>query len=306
MCYNDCHCYEEITYFCSEASSMKKYSVADAADLYVSYDMIHTHTELPSYSEPRLNLLYAILAYSKGTRERSELFSLVTALVQLGMDTHDLIDTETGQRTESQMRSRQLKILSGDYFSARFYNLLAAAGEVELIALLGKAVADVNRLKIIFYEKVQAATLSAEEYLLSRIRLKSELFLPFERYMEEPIANIWKELLHQVTSFEVMHEELKNMLGAGGYARSFAYWTLHAIVTTPEDKKSLQQNGYEHLLDKHHLYSFMLDFLHSSYEGVQRVLESEHLSEVKQGLSHLIEDMKSQLSNFSMKEVEAQ
>lgn len=285
---------------------MKKYNVANALDPYVSYDMIHAHTALPSYSEPRVQLLHAVLSYSKGTKERNDLFSLVTALVQLGLDTHDHIDTDNGKRTEAQMRSRQIKVLSGDYFSARFYQLLAAAGEVEVVGILSKAVADVNRLKISFYEKVQAATLTAEEYLTSRIQLKSELFSPFHRFLDDPIAAIWHELLHQVTSFEVVQEELKNSLEAGGYARSFSYWTLNNMILSSEDKLSLEENRFEALIDKHNLRKVMMDFLHTAFEAIQRVLSSEHLSGLKQELSHLIENMKNQLSNFSMKEVEAQ
>lgn len=285
---------------------MKKYRVADAAAPYVQYDMIHLHTELPAYAEPRLQLLFGALRSSKQSRERSELFNLVTALVQLGMDTHDLIDTETGQRTEKQMRSRQLKILAGDYFSARFYQLLAAAGEVELIGLLSKAVADVNRLKITLYEKVQAATLTAEEYLSSRINLKSEMFLPFYRYFEEPLAEIWQELLHYVSRFEVIYEELKDSVTAGGFARSFAYWSLLGAISPAEEKSLLKQDNYEHLLEKHNIRRYLMDTLHTAYDAVHKLLESEHFTELKKELHHLMEEMALKVAKYSMKRVEAQ
>ena len=99
---------------------MKKYSIVQAADQYVKYDMIQAHTQVPSYSEPRLQLLNAMLNQSKLMKDKSELYALVTALVQLGMDTHDLIDIESGFVNEKQMRSRQLNVLAGDYFSAKF------------------------------------------------------------------------------------------------------------------------------------------------------------------------------------------
>ena len=89
---------------------MKKYSVADEANQYVEYDMIQAHTAIPSYSELRLQLLHAVLNQSTQTKQKSNLFSLVTALVQLGMDTHDLIDTETEYLSEAKMRSRQLRL----------------------------------------------------------------------------------------------------------------------------------------------------------------------------------------------------
>lgn len=285
---------------------MKKYRVADAAAPYVQYDMIHLHTELPAYAEPRLQLLFGALRSSKISRERAELYDLVTALVQLGMDTHDLIDTDTGQRTEKQMRSRQLKILAGDYFSAKFYQLLAAAGEVELIGLLSKAVANVNRLKVSFYQNVQAATLTAEEYLSSRTNLKSEMFLPFTRYFEEPLAGVWQELLRTVSRFEVIYEELKDLVAAGGFARSFAYWSLLGAISSAEEKSMLKGDNYEHLLEKHNIRGFLLDALHTAHEAVHKLLEGEQLTELKKELHALIEDMAIKMAKYSMKRVEAQ
>jgi len=285
---------------------MKKYRVADAAAPFVQYDMIQQHTELPAYAEPRLQLLFGALRSSNINMERSELYNIVTALVQLGMDTHDLIDTEIGQRTEEQMRSRQLKILAGDYFSARFYHLLAKAGEVELIGLLSKAVADVNRMKVTLYEKVQAATLSAEDYLSSRINLKSEMFQPFKRFFEDPLHSIWEELLHYVSRFEVIYEELKNSLAAGGYARSFAYWSLLGMTITSEEKTLIKQNEYEHLLEKYKIQHFMLDKLHTAHEAIHRLLDHEHFSELKLELHALMEEMAMKVAKYSMKRVEAQ
>ncbi|MFC6332287.1 heptaprenyl diphosphate synthase component 1 [Paenibacillus septentrionalis] len=285
---------------------MKKYRVADAAAPFVQYDMIQQHTELPVYAEPRLQLLFGALKSSNYSKEQSELYNVVTALVQLGMDTHDLIDTETGQRTEEQMRSRQLKILAGDYFSARFYQLLAKAGEIELIGLLSKAVADVNRLKVSLYEKVQSATLSAEEYLSSRINLKSEMFKPFQRFFEEPLLSAWNELLHYVSRFEVFYEELKDSLAAGGYARSFAYWSLLGMTTTAEEKTLIKQNNYEHLLEKYNIHHVMLDKLHTAHEAIHRLLEHEHFTELKHELHSLMEEMALKVAKYSMKRVEAQ
>jgi len=285
---------------------MKNYRVADAAAPYVQYDMIQLHTELPTYAEPRLQLLFGALRSSKISSERAELFNLVTALVQLGMDTHDLIDTEPGQRTEKQMRSRQLKILAGDFFSAKFYQLLAGSGEVELIGLLSKAVASVNRLKVSFYQSVQAAALTAEEYLMNRSNLKSEMFLPFVIFLEEPVAKIWNELLRHISRFEVINEELKDMESAGGYARSFTYWSLLSAISSAEEKSMLKAGNHEHLLEKYNVRGCLLDGLHSAYEAVRQLLEHEHLTELKKELHSLMEELTMKVAKYSMKRVEAQ
>ena len=63
----------------------------------------------------------------------SELFTLATSLVQLGLDTHDLVTASNDVKEKKAARSRQLKVLAGDYFSARFYHLLAQAGQIDMI-----------------------------------------------------------------------------------------------------------------------------------------------------------------------------
>lgn len=286
---------------------MKKYRISEAADQYVNYDMIHLHTELPSYSEPRLKLLFAALNQSEQTRERSELYTLVTSLVQLGMDTHDLVDTEVGPRTEKQMRSRQLKILAGDYFSARFYQLLAAVGEEQLIGKISKAVADVNRLKVSFYEKVMSASMTAEEYLSNRIHIKSKLFEPFQQLLIAPLSQRWKELLHHITRFEVVVEELKDYEHAGGYARSYMYWSLLDIATLEEQQSVLNnmQASYAPLVEKYNLKNYLLDALHLAFLSIQHLLEHEQLKQFKQELLDLLTEMKEQLIRYDLKSIEA-
>lgn len=286
---------------------MKKYRISEAADHYVNYDMIHLHTELPSYSEPRLKLLFAALNQSEVTRERSELYTLVTSLVQLGMDTHDLVDTEIGPRTETQMRSRQLKILAGDYFSARFYQLLAAVGEEQLIGKISKAVIDVNRLKISFYEKVLSASMNAEEYLSNRVYIKSKLFEPFQQLLIAPISQRWKELLHHITRFEVVVEELKDYEQAGGYAYSYMYWSLLEI-STPEEQQTVlnnRQTSYAQLVEKYNLKNYLLDALHLAYLSIQQLLQHEQLTQYKQDLLGLLTEMKEQLQIYNLKGIEA-
>jgi len=286
---------------------MKKYRISEAADQYVNYDMIHIHTELPSYSEPRLKLLFAALNQSEVTRENSELYTLVTSLVQLGMDTHDLVDTEIGTRTETQMRSRQLKILAGDYFSTRFYQLLAAVGEVKLIGKLSKAVADVNRLKIAFYEKVMFASVSAEAYLTNRIHIKSKMFEPFQEMLIAPISQCWNELLHHVTRFEVVAEELNNYERAGGYAHSYIYWSLLEIAT-PDEQESVLNNiptSYAPLVEKYNLKNYLLDALHLSLLSIQQLLHHDQLMSFRQELSDLLTDMNEKIQLYELKSIEA-
>ena len=281
---------------------MKKYSVADAANQYVKYDMIQAHTAIPSYSELRLQLLYAVLHQSSQIKHRSELYSLVTALVQLGMDTHDLIDTDTEYLSEEKMRSRQLKVLAGDYFSARFYNLLAKAGEIQLIGKLSQAVANVNRLKISLYEKTMKATLLADDYIQNRIHIKSELFKQFNQYVDHSLQPAWETLLNLITQFEIFYEELEHTKDAGGYAKSYAYWYINEQQAQTELTK-LSDEQFNMLVKQYGIKTKLIDKLHTTMFLINNCLSTHEL--LNHQLEHLLDQLNNKLSKYVIKRVEA-
>ena len=56
-----------------------------------------------------------------------------------------LVTASNDVKEKKAARSRQLKVLAGDYFSSRFYHLLAQAGQIEMIKQLSNAICEVNR-----------------------------------------------------------------------------------------------------------------------------------------------------------------
>ena len=63
------------------------------------------------------------------------------------MAAHDLVKEDNATSKE-----QQLKVLAGDYYSGRYYQVLANAGEIELIQQLSKGVATISELKTRFYD----------------------------------------------------------------------------------------------------------------------------------------------------------
>ncbi|MDT2191702.1 heptaprenyl diphosphate synthase component 1 [Paenibacillus larvae] len=70
---------------------MNSYRIPEIAKKYTEYDMIQKHTNLPEFPEFRTRLLYAFLNGDSNLTSSGELFTLVTSLVQIGLDTHDLV-----------------------------------------------------------------------------------------------------------------------------------------------------------------------------------------------------------------------
>src|SRR5690242_14448879 len=115
--------------------AMTSIRITQLANKYLNYDMINLHTELPQFPDGRISLLYAVLSQQPAAESNKELLALVTSLVQMGLDTHDLVDNGNADSNKGLlgMRTQQLKVLAGDYFSSRFYHLLSQAGQIDTI-----------------------------------------------------------------------------------------------------------------------------------------------------------------------------
>ncbi|QAY66166.1 heptaprenyl diphosphate synthase component 1 [Paenibacillus protaetiae] len=223
---------------------MISYRIPEMTRKYVEYDMIQSHTDLPAVPDFRVRLLHAFLGEHRILSKSSDLYAVVITLVQLGMDTHDLIDTDIGKRSMREMRSRQLKVLAGDYFSSRFYYLLAQAGQIEMVSKISAAVCEVNRLKVNLYTKMKQLKVSAEEYLSQTVQLKSELFQLFAGMLEGASSRVWSDLLPHISSCEVVLEELQRSESVSKFRNSWAFWHIMQEGTA-EEKHQLSERDHE-------------------------------------------------------------
>jgi len=207
------------------------------AQKYMDYDMITQHTDLPEFPDGRIRLLHAVLGQQPAVAGNKELFSLVTSLVQMGLDTHDMVENETpGNKLGTiGMRAQQLKVLAGDYFSSRFYHLLSQAGHIDAIRRLSEAICELNRIKMNGYAKMKQLQLSAEEYLRYGAEIKSGLFLSFTAFMQGLYARLWPELVERFCRCEVLLQELKNAERADKLAGSWIFW--HIMHEGTEDDR---------------------------------------------------------------------
>lgn len=195
--------------------TMKSYRIPQLASGYIEYDMIKQYTELPAFPNARVHLLYIFL--NKGSRisfDQTELYALVTSLIQIGLDTHETIDTEQGNQAENLMRSRQLKVLAGDYYSSIFYQLLSDVGQIEVITSLSKAICDLNMMKMNHYISMQNSLLSSEQYLVQKVQLNMQLFLSFSPLLQDSVRGLWSFLLHEISLCETIMQELSHNQGA--------------------------------------------------------------------------------------------
>lgn len=244
---------------------------------YTDYDMIALHTELPEFPDGRVRLLYAMLSLQPISAADRDRLVLCTSLVQLGLDTHDLVDHDGGSKpADAAMRSRQLRVLAGDYFSSRFYHLLSQAGQIEMVKRLGEAICELNRIKMMLYDKMRKLVLNADEYVQLGSEIRAGLFLAFGSFMGGWAGKIWPELIRLFSRCELLLQELGRVRKRERLGRSWGFW--HILQTgAEEDRRMLTDRPDDgvmsQLFDKYGVADKLDDLLRQSADLLFGLLE---------------------------------
>ncbi|OXM16648.1 heptaprenyl diphosphate synthase component 1 [Paenibacillus herberti] len=220
---------------------MTDYRIPDLAKKYTKHDMIQRYADLPPFPDARIRLLSSFLQYGPAAEHR-EVQSLAVSLVQLGLDTHDEVDIEAGERGMMQMRQRQLRVLAGDYFSGRFYQLLAGAGQIEMIQRLSRAICEANLFKTDLYQRIKRGQLPSEDYLELQSNIRGELLLSFSELIEERLKPAWEELVRTLSRLEVLSEERNKLDHSGSFYDGWGYWFVVEHGES-QDKRMLQEEA---------------------------------------------------------------
>jgi heptaprenyl diphosphate synthase len=165
---------------------------------------VEKYVDVPSISESRLALLYLFLMEQGMTKERATVLCTATGLVQLGLDMHEQVKNKYEQSIVAE-RNRQLTVLAGDYYSSRYYQLLAETGEIKAVQVLSGAVQRVNEAKMKLYAAGRDGKLSSdEEYWELRNTIDTGLYVAIvEEYAQrDEIRRFWKHLLRDTATVE--------------------------------------------------------------------------------------------------------
>jgi len=274
---------------------MNRLRITQMANKYMNHEMISLHTELPEFPDGRISLLYTVLSHQPGAVPHKDLLSIVTSLVQMGLDTHDMVENETNptQKGMLSMRAQQLKVLAGDYFSSRFYHLLSQAGQIETIRHLSEAVCNINRAKMSLYGKMKQMKLNAEEYIHYGAELKSGLFLSFAGFMSGLYERLWPELVERFSRCEVLLQELRKIDEKTSLDSSWGVWhILHE--GTEEDRRILADrredpNLIVSMLNKYDIAEKLGGLLRQSTGQLQTLLQKLQSDKLLRELQPLLE-----------------
>lgn len=173
---------------------------------------VSQYVDLPPIAENRLALLYFFLCENGISRGRAHTFCVTTALIQLGLDTHEQVRLTYDDSLFAE-RNRQLTVLAGDYCSGYYYNLLAEAGEVEAIQILANAVEEINEAKMELYIREQQNNLSWETYQVLRKKIDTALYVGFVQHyaVSDWAKSFWQSLIEQTSVVEQVIAEWEQL-----------------------------------------------------------------------------------------------
>ncbi|WP_010284220.1 heptaprenyl diphosphate synthase component 1 [Bacillus timonensis] len=115
------------------------------------HSYLQRYMETPSIDEDKILLLYSLFEDLLLPKEQLENYIITTMLVQQALDTHETVPNRL-TNSDERLRSQQLTVLAGDYFSGLYYYLLANSSDITFIRILAEGIKEVNEAKIYLYQ----------------------------------------------------------------------------------------------------------------------------------------------------------
>jgi heptaprenyl diphosphate synthase len=159
---------------------------------------------------PSLDLLQVALAdamlQAAGVEPRhQEAIVMSLSLIYHGLAVHDEIEEYAAREDE---RYRQLGVLAGDYFSSKYYRLLAGEGQIALIGVLSRAIQAINEAKAELERDPEDFSLRADRYRELQETIHGML-LHSLRTVYLPNDPLWEEIITLLVRAAVFHKELR-------------------------------------------------------------------------------------------------
>lgn len=233
---------------------MNSFHLPELAKQYTQYDMIRLHTEVPAFPEARSRLLLAFLQESGNEEKAAEALTLAVSLVQMGLDIHEMVAVSNQVKEKKAVRSRQLKVLAGDYFSSGYYQLLSATGQIDMVEQIAGSICEVNRQKMTLYARIKEMLLTADEYMQRMVGIRAQLYARFDHLMKSGPGRLWGDILEGFARCEFLSEELCECGNPDRFRESWAYWRLrdqgYAEAIRQMETEADRENRLDGLMQK--------------------------------------------------------
>ena len=94
---------------------------------------LQKHIEKPVVDEDKLLLLWGLFNELDISNDERNHYILSTMLVQIALDTHEKVsNTNVTLEKSDLLKSRQLTVLAGDFYSGLYYQVLSEVGNIKI------------------------------------------------------------------------------------------------------------------------------------------------------------------------------
>jgi heptaprenyl diphosphate synthase len=177
-------------------------------DQYIQHPYLRQHVNPPDIDEDRILMLYSLFTNINLPDRKISEYTITTMLIQLALDTHDLITNSTFDNPNT-LKNQQLTVLAGDYYSGLYYYLLSNLDDLTMIRLFAEAIREINEHKISFY---QNDAKEIEQLINNLIMIESALFQKLADHFQ--ILH-WKQLASHLFIYKRLMAERRKFYQFG-------------------------------------------------------------------------------------------
>lgn len=173
----------------------------------IEYDFLWKNIQKPVIDEDKLFILSKLIPVNLALPHvKRDAYIITTMLVQIALDTHELVNENKADESTEENLARQLHVLAGDYYSGLYYYLLSQIDEFEFIHKLASAIKAINELKMkLYYEEFT----SFNEYIDLKVRIHTTLLKTVAAYFNH---NEFVDNFTQWFYISTLQEEKERML----------------------------------------------------------------------------------------------
>lgn len=164
----------------------------------------------PQIPQLALALMYLFFKEKNEPSHHIRTYCASTVLMQMGLDTHSQVTNFTSG--ENGHRERQMRVLVGDLYSGKFYQLLAYHGAVKVIHYLSDAICRINEAKANVYHLLSGKQVNVKQYLVEIEQIGSSLFNAWLTCEPSEVVKNWRPLVTNLLTAERLQQELTHTL----------------------------------------------------------------------------------------------
>ncbi|TMN20683.1 heptaprenyl diphosphate synthase component 1 [Lentibacillus cibarius] len=153
-----------------QTSSMELNNLKVLINEKIHNSLIEKYVQVPYLNDDKLYMLTLVLNNTALPDEKKKNYITAAMLVQMALDIHDAVpETNDCLQTDDEVKSKQLSVLAGDYYSSLYYLLLSEVEEVELIRVLATAIKEINEGKMELHYKMNEDSFYISMQLIKKV-----------------------------------------------------------------------------------------------------------------------------------------